>query len=575
MLLFFFANAFLALILAVVLVSLLRFNGYLNRIVAFQTNVFGNAPEYNDPLWLPITGNIPTWLNGIMYRVGPGRFVLDNGLAIKHAFDGMPFVHRFQFDANRQQVRYNSKHVAKTAEKNLVNGKATILFGHLAAMSPWRRVVAFFRRAWTLLAFGVDLSDPSGQMIGVTATPNYPLPPNIKNLATQPVLVTKTDANMLQKIHADTLEPEHLFRYDSYDQVLKGELAAAHHQHDLETNETFNFTLSFGLKPALTVFSCDANGKVIVLAKITHRANGTRIRPSYIHSFWLTRNYVVLPESPLYFGQDGLSMMFSGTVTSGLVWDPQERTYLHVIARRSGVGLVASIPVDPFYTFHVGNAYEKGTPSEPVLILDCAAFPDGDIAHQVHNYGHHLARAAPGAYKNPAQGVEESHGFYLPPTQQPSFGDLRRISLDIGAMSAKMESIMPNIEFLRFNAQKSLQPYRYVFGNQLMQATPTKSSRYSLAKVDVETHEITRYDHPDQICSEPIFVPRPGASDEDDGVVLSLVNVTHDAGPHRCYILVLDAVSMNEIAKCPIGQFPAITFHGSFVNQHYESVSVN
>lgn len=42
----------------------------INKIARFQTAAFQNTPETNNPVWLPIQGALPSWLNGILYRVG-------------------------------------------------------------------------------------------------------------------------------------------------------------------------------------------------------------------------------------------------------------------------------------------------------------------------------------------------------------------------------------------------------------------------------------------------------------------------------------------------------------------------
>lgn len=31
---------------------------------------YGNAPEFNDPIWLDVEGEIPSWLRGVLYRIG-------------------------------------------------------------------------------------------------------------------------------------------------------------------------------------------------------------------------------------------------------------------------------------------------------------------------------------------------------------------------------------------------------------------------------------------------------------------------------------------------------------------------
>lgn len=50
-------------------------------------------------------------------------------------------------------------------------------------------------------------------------------------------LVVKTDANMLQLVDNETLEPKKVFTYGAVDKEYSDRFAAAHHQYDVETGE--------------------------------------------------------------------------------------------------------------------------------------------------------------------------------------------------------------------------------------------------------------------------------------------------------------------------------------------------
>lgn len=393
--------------------------------------------------------------------------------------------------------------------------------------------------------------------------------------------------------------PESLFNYSHLDSQLSGELSAAHNQYDPDTEEVFNFTLKMGPVPTLMVFSTSAKShSTTLLARIKHRIGPERspIRLCYIHSFWLTKNFIVIPEAPLFLRNMGIDFIVGGSVLSGMEWDSKVPTYLHVISRRPDLGHVASIPVDAFFTFHTGNAWEEtASDGTTILKLDCAAFPDGDIMYQIHDFG----QTAPPRAKSSSAAFEKSdlhectHGFTVPPLPQTSFGQLRRYTLSFHLSSAQHSSVSSpssasyvslaeNMEFLRFNQEYSMRPYKYLYGNRLVTATQDEGARYCMIKVNTETKETVVYDRPDYVCSEPIFVPRPktDAGDknhrEDDGAVLSFINVMDHHGEKRhCFLLVLDASTMKEIARCFIGDFTATTFHGSFVDYEFKSISVN
>ena len=60
---------------------------------------------------------------------------------------------------------------------------------------------------------------------------------------------------------------------------------------------------------------------------------------------------------------------------------------------------------------------------------------------------------------------------------------------------------------------------------------------------------------------EPVFVPRPGAVAEDDGVVLS---VALDGIRRKSALLVLDARNMEEITRASVPHHIPFGFHGLY-----------
>ena len=61
--------------------------------------------------------------------------------------------------------------------------------------------------------------------------------------------------------------------------------------------------------------------------------------------------------------------------------------------------------------------------------------------------------------------------------------------------------------------------------------------------------------------SEPVFIERPGAKDEDDGVIVSGVVGT---GDRQSFLLVLDAASFTELARATIPYRLPQSLHGNF-----------
>lgn len=383
-----------------------------------------------------------------------------------------------------------------------------------------------------------------------------------------------------------------MFNYQSYDDNLDGNISAAHHQYDPETGEIFNFTINFGRTPSMTVFSISKTGKVTILAKITHRllpngAGSVPFNPSYIHSFWLTKDYVILPESPLYYSNHGLDLVFSGTVIGGLAWQENAQTYLHVISRDpSKGGHIVSVPTDPFFTFHTANGFsEKDEQGNTTLHLDCCAFANGDVVYAVHGYG--AVDERNGSSNNVGKKKDKFRGLSLDEDNAIHYANLVRYSVFLPMDDIRKDAkvthrvLTENMEFPRFSQKNTIKPYRYVWGCQQM----GDNHEYTgLVKVDLETGETIKFALDNCVCSEPIFVPKDMKSTdapEDQGALLSFVNVPESAkkdgssSSSNCFLIILDAATMQELARCDIGNFNATTFHGSFVDMEFQSVSLN
>ncbi|KAL3992440.1 solute carrier family 25, member 46 [Sarotherodon galilaeus] len=95
----------------------------------------------------------------------------------------------------------------------------------------------------------------------------------------------------------------------------------------------------------------------------------------------------------------------------------------------------------------------------------------------------------------------------------------------------------PQINYHKFNTH----PYRYFYGCGFRHLV---------------------WEHPGQYPSEPVFVPSPNATEEDDGVIMSVV-ITPDEDKST-FLLVLDAKTFEELGRAVVPVNIPYGFHGTF-----------
>lgn len=272
-----------------------------------------NAKPQHEPILLPVKGQIPSWLSGSLYRTGPGTFRIqptstsNNSnskpeVSISHWFDGLGMNHLFRITPSGEVYYSNrSSNDGRTAQIQQLGRVPGTTFGK--QQDPCENL---FKKFFT---FFVPNSSPKSQdkaftnrpdvdNVSVTLTPNLPglSSHNATKLSPSGLryLVAKTDANRLQVLDPDTLEPLEHTTYARLDPRLDGQLSAAHSCVDPSTGEFFNYVQKFGPEPVYKVFRVTPNAEQEQKVKVDILAEITDAPMAYLHSFVLTRKYVVL-----------------------------------------------------------------------------------------------------------------------------------------------------------------------------------------------------------------------------------------------------------------------------------------
>jgi beta,beta-carotene 9',10'-dioxygenase len=461
----------------------------------YDKHLFFDVNQEVENVSCPIEGQIPSWLSGTLLRNGPAKFEA-GGKRVQSWFDGLAMLHAFSFTAN--EVRYSNRFLrSKQYYRMVVEGNLDFEgFAQDPCSKKFRTQVSSFvpSEMENIKNAVVSIADYEDKMVALTENP-LPVvfdPATLKTLGNFP--------------YADDLPKEQIFE-------------SAHPQYDPLKEENINYLTEFG-KDSFYVIWKMKNGARDVLAKIAVD------RPSYMHSFALTENYVVLVEFP--FVVNPLSFILSHKpFIQNFKWKPKRGTVFLVVERATGK-TVGTFKTDPFFAFHHVNAFERNGN----IHIDIITYKDAEVIQEVS---------------------------LTEPGKEPIATKMERFTLSLSEPKLLRETIFErSIEMPKVPASKAAQEYRYAYAVDYILPEAENDVR-PLYKVDVQSKIALSWSQAGCFPGEPIFVPRPGSTEEDDGVVLSLVL---DLPNQSSFLLLLDAKDFHEIAKAKAPFAIPVGLHG-------------
>ena len=283
---------------------------------------------------LVIRGDMPTELNGALYRIGPNpQFAPRKD---HHWFLGDGMVHGFFVEDGK--VNYRNRWM-RTPRFELEREHGRALFGMMA--NPMTS---------DALAVGQDAGVANTAMVAHGR----------RILA-------------LEEVHAPlefddrTLET---IGYHTYDGKLKGAMTA-HPKVDPETGEMLFFSY-FGKG----LFTPDINFHVVNKEGELIRSESFEAPfPAMVHDFIVTSEYVVFPIFPL-------TADVNRAVSGGppFAWEPEKGTWVGIMRRDDSVENIRWVETDPCYVFHPMNAWNDSSKlvAEMVQFEEAPLFPKAD-----------------------------------------------------------------------------------------------------------------------------------------------------------------------------------------------------
>lgn len=431
---------------------------------------------------LPVTGRIPDGLAGTYVRNGPNPALAPAGRY--HLFDGDGMLHAVRIEEGR--ARYRNRWVASAglaAERRA--GRA--LFGGLA-----------------------EYRMPDPEVVAEVGP--------LKNTANTHVVRHAGRVFALLEAAPPTevdLDLNTLGEYD-FDGALVGPMTA-HPKIDPVTGEMVLFGYN-PFPPYLRVHVADAAGRLVRSVEVDLPA------PVMMHDFAVSSRHVVLFDLPAVFD---LPAMLRGD--PGIRWEPGNGCRIGVLERADLGAPVRWFEMEPFWMFHVLNAYDDG---DAVVVEGCRT-----------------------DRLNTAFGGDE------PVRARPPVLHRWRVDLAAGTVTDEQIDDRPG-DFPRVNDDLAGADTRYGYVARANRRADDEVVFDGFVKYDLHAGTAAVHDYgPGAVAGEVAFAPDPAGRSEDSGWLLGYV---YDRTEARSDLVVVDAATMAEVARVHLPRRVPLGFHGNW-----------
>lgn len=523
--------------------------------------------EYYDEK-LIIEGYIPTTINGTLFRNGFGKFE-GEGFKFNHLFDSLALILKFNIDNGDvyfQSRLMNSKYYNQSKYE-------MPLYRTLGGLSP---NMTHKQEIETKLHFMHDnlnanivligdnlvaISDLAGDImidmdtLDVTGNYNFINQEKLNIITSAHPQEWSVNKNIIFNYESDIMEMKYKFYFINTSEPLKGETYSKKYFYEFKTDKF-----------------------------------------SYVHSFSLTRKYLIFIEYPIYWNIDDI--INSVDILKSLKWVENITTKVHIIDLSNTESEIITLETKPFFSLHHINAFDFLDENKEVdnIFLELITYENSSILD--YFYMNNLLNLNTNTNKNKIPGGNYSKLIInLNKNKQKDKQNIELITEIFIKELIEMPSVNPIFKGL---------PYKYFYS-----ITDTGK----IIKVNIITGEILYWSNNYDIPTEPIFIPYNSSYknnnrfdfdfefnfdniskskgdltfckdricnnnnyncipdyiwnindmnfdfEEDNGIIVSVVL---DVNKEKSYLLFLDAKTMKELAKAYISTHIPFTCHGFF-----------
>jgi carotenoid cleavage dioxygenase-like enzyme len=390
-------------------------------------------------------------------------------------------------------------------------------------------------------------------------------------------IISVSDVGGEMEYDTDTMETKGLYHFDDeFSQNGFNRLSCAHPSKIADDPATYNILFNFN---PMNSFDEDNDYKPFAYNFIRFNPNvrgeNQDMRrelvasvPSdsfpYMHHFAHTPNYVVLVQFPWYWHLDRLLMTTTLRGGKALVWEPEKKVRCVIVNTKDKrhVKTVVLDDYEAFFAFHHVNAYED--PASGDIVMDIATYDDIDYHIEAFvlngHHGNNTFDLDPGTLRRIRLPIDDREGA---PTvinsEEPK--STRATITKQGDVDFELPIVNNNVRG---------RPYKYAYGHAKSATTTHTKNCISgaecggtwwdtVVKVDVDSGEQLHWRKDDHWPGEPTFIPRPGATAEDDGILLNVI-----LGPESSTLMALDAKTFEVVAEAKIPTHIPYQSHGNW-----------
>jgi len=347
-----------------------------------SADLFRNQTDSNSestPLrWISPDENIPEWLSGVYFQIGPSYFDINAKgettskqfaqsvvqmkiVHFKHWFDGLSHIHRFELKGGSKDVLWNHSVTSRPYEKKISD---TAAIDH----TTFGPVVIENQEVSSTVA------DAFNSQSSLNETNNQDEACN-NNLGIQTVKYNNKD-HIIVTGYSSVVEEINPVNYSSskIGNLIHSSfypsshyIYTPHKRYDPVTNELFSLVLEVGKMSSTFHVLCTSFPVATDPARTKPRtflfSSIPNVRVGYNHSFAITPHFIVIMNCPYHAGTIGSGLKFSlnqGSIQKTMKFSDQldENAICYVISRETG-NLVKTFESAGFFYLNIINSFEQ------------------------------------------------------------------------------------------------------------------------------------------------------------------------------------------------------------------------